>query len=115
MLTRALSMYNDRHNNWLVYRTTRLRSRQSGSEHSLHSHVVEDDTSQHSHVPDIMRAADVIEEAGEKALRRLARVETRTGDVDEKALGDGRVKVLCPLDTAGVGELAKGEETGEGE
>lgn len=74
---------------------------------------MEENTSQHSDVPDVVRAADVVEKAGAEALGRLAGVQTCTGDINKETLDEWGVEVLCPCDAASVGELAKGKEASE--
>lgn len=64
-------------------------------------------------MPDVMAAAHVVEPTGTKALGDLTRVQTGARHVDDQALGDGCVEVLCPLDTARVCELAKWQEASQ--
>lgn len=101
-------------NSYSIHRAARLRPSKRLGKHSLHSHVMEDNTPQHSKMPDIVRATDVIKQAWEEPLRRLASVQTSARNVHEQALRDGCVKVLSPRYAARVCELAKGQETREG-
>lgn len=87
-----------------------LRPGQRGGEHGLHGCVVEDNTPQYSNVPDVVAAAEVVEDAGAPALGALGGVQHGSGDVHDEALGDGRVKVQRPLRAASVGELEEWDE-----
>lgn len=84
-------------------------------EELLHGGVVEDDAAQDSRVPQVVATADVVEAAGEPALRHLAGVDDGTAEVDKQGLCDGGVKVVDKLGPVGKVELQNGHEPRQGE
>lgn len=96
-------------------RTMHLSPHQSLRKHLLHREVMRDDTTQHGNMPDVVTCSQVVKTSRKPALGHFTRVDDRADEVDQHALGDGRVEVLRPVEAARRSELPKGEEGRHGE
>lgn len=98
----------------LISRAAGLGSVEGIGEELLHGGVVEDDATQDGGVPQVVASADVVKHAGEPALRDLASIYDGAAEIDQKRLGDGRVKVVDEFGSVGEVKLKNRHEPRQG-
>ena len=76
---------------------------------------MEENAAQHSNVPDVVAASDVVKSTRQPALGDLGAVENSATEVDQHGLCDRSIEVRRCRPAALHGELNNWEEAGEGE